>query len=718
MLAGVASGGVYKSTDGGATWKPPAPGNGMVRSETVWSIDRVPSPASSSRPPRAASTARPTPAPPGRCCNDGITGTVLRVFKDDDSAPNIYYAAGTDGIFRTINGGVTWSKINAGAAQRAGRHVRAMKQLSRRRPHAPVRRHPERRLRRHDRPQPVPRRGQVAQGHQHAASATTRSSGRSSNFLTTPGTLLAGTQSNGGYVLTFTPPINTVDARRSAARVQVGKTLTANDGHVDRHADDRVRVPVAALHRPCATCADIDGATEKTFVDPGRLDRRALARRRSTGKNDFPTLRPQRGRERHHGTDHHPAPGPLPGVDQQSKASVGIDLPGDGGQPQPGDVARAKDWLFNPAADVSHDVPVVDLQGRDCVEIPGATGMTYTIREADVDGKLCVAVTGRNASGATTLECGGQTNTILSEDPKQLAPATLQGSAYVGDTLVSTVGAWKTGLDDVRPPLDALRAPTAAAASTIAGREGRDVQAQGRRPRQAPAGARSTPTPTARTCPPAIYVYTPLSAVVTTPPPPPADPRRRRRRRPRRAASRRRSRRRTRPRSRRRVRPRTPSRPSSASAPSRPSSSRTPRSSSRPRSPRARRCASPTSARSRGRKVGKTCKAGAKKGKKCTSYKKLATVKVRRCGRLVHRDPAQAQARRRRLPRRRHPDRRRGQQGRGQDRLVQGAEEDDAAAVRATAGPTSCSSTCSRTSSRPGSSCTPGRGCGGPSTAR
>ena len=45
--------------------------------------------------------------------------------------------------------------------------------------------------------------------------------------------------------------------------------------------------------------------------------------------------------------------GKLPGVDQQSKASVGIDLPGDGGQPQPGDVARAKTWLFNPAADVS-----------------------------------------------------------------------------------------------------------------------------------------------------------------------------------------------------------------------------------------------------------------------------------------------------------------------------------------------------------------------------
>ena len=38
MLAAVASGGVYRSTDGGATWQKPAPGNGMVAAETVWSL--------------------------------------------------------------------------------------------------------------------------------------------------------------------------------------------------------------------------------------------------------------------------------------------------------------------------------------------------------------------------------------------------------------------------------------------------------------------------------------------------------------------------------------------------------------------------------------------------------------------------------------------------------------------------------------------------------
>ena len=38
MLAGVFSGGVYKSPDGGSTWQPPAPGNGMPSWETVYGL--------------------------------------------------------------------------------------------------------------------------------------------------------------------------------------------------------------------------------------------------------------------------------------------------------------------------------------------------------------------------------------------------------------------------------------------------------------------------------------------------------------------------------------------------------------------------------------------------------------------------------------------------------------------------------------------------------
>ena len=42
ILAGVASGGVYRSVDGGATWTKPAPGNGMSSSETVWGLTAHP----------------------------------------------------------------------------------------------------------------------------------------------------------------------------------------------------------------------------------------------------------------------------------------------------------------------------------------------------------------------------------------------------------------------------------------------------------------------------------------------------------------------------------------------------------------------------------------------------------------------------------------------------------------------------------------------------
>ena len=127
MLAGVASGGVYKSTDGGATWKPPAPGNGMVRSETVWSItESIPGITFAAT---QSGMYRSTDfGSTWTLRNDGITGTVLRVFKDEN-APNIYYAAGTDGVFRTVNGGVTWSKINIGPNSPSGT-IRAMKQLS------------------------------------------------------------------------------------------------------------------------------------------------------------------------------------------------------------------------------------------------------------------------------------------------------------------------------------------------------------------------------------------------------------------------------------------------------------------------------------------------------------------------------------------------------------------------------------------------------------
>src|SRR5690349_15322812 len=110
LLAGVASGGVYTSADGGATWKPPAPGNGMWRSETVWSfasfVDGVIFAATGSGIYRSMDFGKTW-----TLRSDGITGQTLRVYADEKN-PNIYYAIGDGGLFRTINGGESWSDIS------------------------------------------------------------------------------------------------------------------------------------------------------------------------------------------------------------------------------------------------------------------------------------------------------------------------------------------------------------------------------------------------------------------------------------------------------------------------------------------------------------------------------------------------------------------------------------------------------------------------------
>ena len=65
------------------------------------------------------------------------------------------------------------------------------------------------------------------------------------------------------------------------------------------------------------------------------------------------------------------------------------------------------------------------------------------LTDADVTHRFCVTVTGTNAGGSTTLDCSGITNEIFPQTATQLTPAKLNGTAYVGDTLVSDVGTWK-----------------------------------------------------------------------------------------------------------------------------------------------------------------------------------------------------------------------------------------------------------------------------------
>ena len=224
--------------------------------------------------------------------NDGITGTVLRVFKDDE-APNIYYAAGTTASSARSTAASTWSKINTGA-ERAERDDPRDEAVHRRRPDAPVRRHPGRRLRRHDRPRPVPGPGQVAQGHQQRP----RQQHDRLGAVELPHDARHAARRH-AVQRRLRADLHAADqhrrCRRSPATRPGRQDADRQRGHVDRHADDRVRVPVVPLpaglrqgHR-----------RDREDVRRSRPARSARAgRSRSTGTNDFPTLRPQRRRER------------------------------------------------------------------------------------------------------------------------------------------------------------------------------------------------------------------------------------------------------------------------------------------------------------------------------------------------------------------------------------------------------------------------------------
>ncbi len=148
--------------------------------------------------------------------SDGISGTTLRVFADGKN-PNIYYAAGParrlplDQRRHHVVGDQRHRVAPARQRHRA-RAARSSRGVNETRLYVGT---DERHLRRHDRPRPDPRRGQLAQGDQQRPAAGHNTIlWALTSFINTPGTLLAGTQSNGGYALTFIAAVRTRRSRR------------------------------------------------------------------------------------------------------------------------------------------------------------------------------------------------------------------------------------------------------------------------------------------------------------------------------------------------------------------------------------------------------------------------------------------------------------------------------------------------------------------------
>jgi hypothetical protein len=475
LLAGVFNGGVYKSTDDGATWKPPAPNNGMPPGETVWALGSLVPPAifaaTSSGIYRSLNF-----GDSWALASDGVTGETLRVFVDG-SKPTIFYAGTTDGLFRSINAGLTWSLENGPPGHTIGNPpVRALQQFS-----------------------------GVNQTHLYAGTDVGVYAGITSNNntggfipgpitwrpITTGGlqghtaswalttflggtSLLLGTQGGGGFGLTFAPPLNQIAPVASAPNgVTVGDTVQTDHGSWS----GTPTIEYEYQWQDCGTanspdnCNDIDGATDPTFVIPDTLypsNTKHYFRANITAKNDFPGFGPVSVPSKASNILG-PTAGALntvPGAGQAAAGTIAIQNPADGTSfPIPGSTLHAQGWTVTPCTAGSPpgalacnysftwircEYPASNENNATCETLRNAnnvkvTTQNYVLTDADVNHDFCVKVTAYNANGAATTLCSGFTNKIFPRSPVAVKPPTIAGSAYAGQTLAGIVGQWNPG---------------------------------------------------------------------------------------------------------------------------------------------------------------------------------------------------------------------------------------------------------------------------------
>lgn len=441
LLAGTAFHGVYRSADGGQTWTPPAPSNGMPAGETVWSLTGV-GPLVF-----AATTSGVYRSADGggswSLASDGIPGvdTVLRVIADGTN-PNILYAAtASDGIYRSIDLGVTWSSISAGLGNSTIRGIQQFSGATTTRLYAAT----------NDGlwtgstgNGPLP--GAVSWRHVTATGLGNATiMWAVTSFLSPPGTLLVGTQSDGGFALTFEPPSNTAPPG-FLGTTQVGQTLLGINvgtwsGTPTIDYDRQWQICTSAT----GGCSDVDGETQLGFTIP-QADQGKYVRLKITAHNDFPT--PGATAPTAVSAIGGPItanPGTLPGATQQLAPSISPVAPADPALPKVGDTLRALNWLFNPAATTtSFQWLRCDVNGDNCEPIAGAKASDYVLTTADAEVRLRARVSGTNSSGSTILPDSAPSNTIIPDPATALTPPTLAGEAVVGSTLVGGVGSWKS----------------------------------------------------------------------------------------------------------------------------------------------------------------------------------------------------------------------------------------------------------------------------------
>jgi hypothetical protein len=474
FLAGVASGGVWRSTDGGATWTAPAAGNGMPSGESPNGFVAQPTfvlAATTSGVFRSSDSGATW-----TLVSDGVPSTVssLQPWVDPDQPSLLYLSTNSNGVYRSVNGGATWSAVNDGFGAVRARGFQIFADVPGAHLYAATENGLWEALNLHTTPSPAPRWNQVSQqglGGNVSMWALTAPVIPGSGA---PG-LIAGTQTDGGYFLSFEPPdspcplSNTTNVTANCPRINdttpmEAQTLTAQNGAWT----GTPTIAFAHQWQKCtsttdSSCTDIADAEEASFLVPaGSADRYRV---KVTARNAAPGFdAPFRTSAITSVTAANG--GAFPGSTQADTPDISVTPAGHQSAPVVGDSLFAEagsltatdpafGW-FNPAAtSVSFQWLRCDGTGVDCNEIPGATARSYTLTPADGTHDLRVRVTGSNASGARALTSPASADVISApaavgdpiSDPdggpaKSQNPA-IVGAPFIGETLAGTAGGWK-----------------------------------------------------------------------------------------------------------------------------------------------------------------------------------------------------------------------------------------------------------------------------------
>jgi hypothetical protein len=118
--------------------------------------------------------------------------------------------------------------------------------------------------------------------------------------------------------------------------------------------------------------------------------------------------------------------------------------PSVGGTPQDGKVLTANpgDWNGTNPIDYDYQWQRCDAAGNNCVNIPGATGSTYTPGAGDVGGTIRVIVTASNDAGSSSPVTSPASGIVLPAAPANTGVPTITGTPAQGSVLTANPGTW------------------------------------------------------------------------------------------------------------------------------------------------------------------------------------------------------------------------------------------------------------------------------------